>query len=654
MGNLLEQVQALAAITPDEGYINEKDLVQNMRQMTALANQIVVEFSKVEPSMQTIYNLRDDFENLAERTITIVNNYENEIHQTNETAQQIISNLTQQTDKLRQDIEEILNVGSNFESISEEIHVLLTTNETVISLTEDFQQLVESTGIEFIKSGTSSWVEPRDRVKGRLYAEVQNAINFGREPYTHPEIDIYVGDHDGPIVKKFTIAPTDNGTYEAGTSATITSISATIEARSGHFVDHALLIDDDDTVLAVYDWSKNSPKLTSAAVNFSITGNLSISRTHVYKIIAFDETGASDAYFSNPQKFVYPFYHGSMPGGTTSVTPDSITARIRSGNIVMDVIRPTTIVNLVFTFTAAADVFLYPKEYGRLESLTSISGDVLAQYDVIEMNYHGTDYLCYLNSGAVFSENNYQLRLKFPDPAIDPPYGVAKIKPLAEAYIAEGTGFTSTGINVEVTDTNAPIKEIRVYDGDTLVANANHSNFGIPSGFTIGKLVLSWDSTKFAGFKRYRVEIEDTDGRIGKIMSSAINFVSPTYFRLILGNDTDKFELPMTDENLRAAIRRSKDLMVQMFPAPMYSLKESHGKQAVSGGTRVIRDVLIFPTSFGAPVRILDNTTDRASDYVRQRVSVDGIDYWVYAGPAPTPDSADPSKGIYNRTFIFK
>lgn len=654
MGKLLDQVQELAAMTPDEGYINEKDLVQNMRRMTALANQIVVEFSKVEPSMQTIYQLRDDFENLADRTITIVNNYETEIRHTNETAQQIISNLTQQTDKLRQDIEEILNIGSNFESIAEEIHVLLKTNETVVSLTEEFQQLVKSTGIEFIRSGDSSWVEPKNRVKGRLYAEIQNTINFGREPYTHPTVDIYAGDHDGPIVKKFTIAPTDNGTYELGTSHAITSISATIDARPGHYVDHAILLDDDGTVMAVYDWSKSNPKLTTAAVSFSITGNLQISRTHVYKIIAFDETGASDAYYSNPQQFVHPFYHGSMPGGTTSVTPDSIAARIKSGDITMDVIRPETIVNLVFTFTAAADVFLYPKEYGEILALLSVSGDVLAQYDVIEMKYHGTDYLCYLNSGAVFSENNYQLRLKFPDPEIEPPAGVAKIRPLAEAYVPEGTGFTSTGINVMVTEANDPIKEIRVFDGDTLVANANHENFGIPSGFTTGKCVLNWDPTKFAGFKSYRVEIEDTSGRVGKITSSSINFVNPTYFRLVLGNDADKFELPMTDENLRAAIHRNKDSMLQMFPAPMYALKESHGKQEVYGNTRVIRDILMFPASFGAPVRILDNTTDRASEYIRQRVLIDGIDYWVYVGPAPSPDDTDPTKGIYNRTFIFK
>lgn len=654
MGALLDQVQALAAISPDDGYVNEKDLVQNMRRMTALAQQIVYEFSKVEPSMQTIYDLRDDFENLAERTITIVNKYETDISNTNQTAQQIISNLNQQMNTLQTNIEEIFNIGSNFESIAQEINVLLSTNETVIALTEEFSQLIESSGIAFIQQGTSSWVEPKNRVKGKLYAEIQNTINTGRNPYTHPEVDIYAADHDGPVVKNFLVSPKDNATFEVGTVATIASISATIEAKPGRGVSHAILSDDDGTVMAVYDWSNNETKTTTATISFSITGNLSINRTHIYKLTVFDETGASDEYFSNPLTFVHPFYHGSMPGGTTSVTPESIQARISGGYITKDVVQKQTTMNLIYSFTAAADVLLYPKEYGDLVSLTSVDGEVLSHYTKIEMKFHGTDYLCYLDSGATFSQSNYQLRLKFKDPEVVPPSGIAKIRPLAAAYLPEGMSRISTGIRVIVKSTNAPIKEIRVFDGNMMVANANHQNFGLSSGFTTGTCILSWDETKFAGYKRYKVEIEDTSGRVGEIYSTAIDFINATYFHLVRGNDADKFELPMTDALLREAIHRNKDSMRQMFPEPMYFLRESHGNQAVTGSSRVIRDVLIYPAEYGTPVRILDNQTDRSSEYVKQRVSLNGVDYLVCVGPAPTPSTSGSSKGVYNRTFMFK
>ena len=68
MGALLDKVEELARMSPDDGYVNEKDLVQNMRRMTALAQQIVYEFKQVEPSMEIVYKLRDDFEDLADRT----------------------------------------------------------------------------------------------------------------------------------------------------------------------------------------------------------------------------------------------------------------------------------------------------------------------------------------------------------------------------------------------------------------------------------------------------------------------------------------------------------------------------------------------------------------------------------------------------------
>lgn len=654
MGALLDKVQELARMSPDDGYVNEKDLVQNMRRMSALAQQIVYEFSKVEPSMETIYQLRDDFENLSERTITIVNNYEEAINKANQNAQQIINNLLEQTDFIRNNINELLNIGSNFESIASQIDVLLKTNETVVSLTEDFINLMASSGITFIQSGTDSWIEPKDRTKGKLYAEIRDTIILERTPYEHIEIDPSIADHDGPEVKKFTIAPIDNGIFEIGEPATVASITATIEARMDHTIASAILYDEDDTVMAVYDWSKNVPALTTATVSFSVTGNLTITASKTYKLRVFDETGASDEYFSNPMTFVHPFYHGSMPGGTTAVSPDAIRARIDSGDIVKDIIKKETIVNLIYTFTAAADVVLYPKEYGELENLTSVNGDVLAQYTKTEMEFHNTDYLCYLNSGATFSENNYQLRLKFPDPEIAPPSGIAKIKPVAMQYCKEGTGYTATGINVIIKDANAPIKEVRVYDNKNLIANANHENFGIPDGFTVGTIVLTWDATKFAGFKEYKVEVEDTDGRVGTITSAKIDFIQPTYFDLILGNSPDKFDLPMTDESLRDAIHRNKTRMTQMFPAPLYSLKESHGGQEVSGLTRVIRDVLIYPTTYGSLIRILDNTTDRLSEYKVQRVSLDGVDYYVYAGPAPSPDETNPVLGVYNRTFVFK
>ena len=654
MGALLDKVEELARMSPDDGYVNEKDLVQNMRRMTALAQQIVYEFKQVEPSMEIIYQLRDDFEDLADRTITIVNNYETAINQTNQNAQQIINNLLEQTDFIRNNINELLNIGSNFESIATQIDVLLKTNETVVSLTEDFINLAASSGITFIQSGTDSWIEPRDRVKGKLYAEIRDTIIIDREPYNHVEVDPSIADHDGPEVKKFTIAPIDNGVFEIGEPATVASISATIEARDGHSVASAILFDEDDTVMAVYDWSKNTPKLTTASISFSVVGNLTITASKTYKIRVFDETGASDEYFSNPMTFVHPFYHGSMPGGTTSVSPEAINARIISGDIVKDIIEKKTTMNLIYTFTAAADVVLYPKEYGELENLTSINGDVLEQYTVTEMEFHNTEYLCYLNSGATFSENNYQLRLKFPDPEVAPPSGIAKIKPVAMQYCKEGTGYTATGINVTIKDANAPIKEIRVYDGKTLIANANHENFGITEGFTVGTCVLTWDDTKFAGFKEYRVEVEDTEGRVGEITSAKIDFIHPTYFDLILGNSVDKFELPMTDESLRDAIHRNKNRMTQMFPAPLYTLKESQGGQEVSGLTRVIRDVLIYPTSYGSLIRILDNTTDRLSEYKVQRVALNGVDYYVCTGPAPSPDETNPVLGVYNRTFVFK
>lgn len=654
MGVLLDKVESLAAYSLDKGYKETEDLVQNMRRMTALAHEIVVEFSKVEPSMQIIYDLRDDYLNLEERTIEIVNKYQNDINNTNQNAQQIINNLMEQTDFIRNNINDLLNIGSNFESIASQINVLLKTNEEMVALTEDFINLKASTGTTFIKAGTSTWVEPKDRIAGMLYAEEQTTINTGRNPYTHPVPNPNIADHDGPMVNRFIIAPTDNGIFEVGEPATVASISATIAARSGHSIAKAILFDNDGGVMAVYDWSKNEPKLTSASVSFSITGNLTITTNKRYSLRVFDETGASDLFYTNPMTFVHPFFHGSMPGGTTSVTPDSINDRIRSGHIKKSLLTKQTTMSFVYNFTAAADVLLYPKEYGRLEKLTSVDGEVLDHYTVTEMKFHNTDYYCYLNSGATFSQNNYQLRLKFKDPEIAPPTGYAKIKPLAAGYLKEGTGFTTTGIAVTVESANANIKEIRVFDNKMLVANANHANFGLSNGFRTGTCILTWDASKFAGYQDYDIEVEDVDGRVGKFTSSSIDFINPTYFTFIKANDANQFNLPMTDNSLRTAIHATKDKMEQMFPAPTYMIKEVHGGQSVTGNDRVVHDLIMYPSNYGALTRILNNTIDITSEYKSQRVAIDGVDYWIYVGPAPSPDSSGDIKGTYNRTFMFK
>lgn len=657
MGEILEKVKELAAAAPDQGYLNELDLVQNMRRMTALANQIVVEFSKVEPSMTTIYELRDDYENLEERTLTIVEKYKSDIENFNQEMQIIINNLRSQSDEIMENIEELLQIGENFGSISEEINHLLSMSDQVIQMEAEIEELKAGLGIVEVTPGTDTWVEPANRKKGKFYAEIRNAMVFDRDPVKHTEADPTIMDHKGPTVEKFVLAPHDGGVFQAGKTETITSITAEIKAQADHKIASAILYDGDE-ILAVFDWSKNNPMLAQAQIAFTPNGGIVASGTRQFKIRAFDETGASDEYFSKEIKFVHPFYHGSLPAQTTEVTATMIKTRIEGQFIKPTVIEKFTGThNFIFTYESGTDILMYPKEYGDLESMTTLEGDELEKHTktVIEdFDTEGVPYIAYHTSGATFTQTDQQMQVKFPDPEPAAPTGYAKIKPLAFAYLATGAVQSITGIEVTVSTAAAKIKEIRVLDGNKVVGNLN-SNNGLAGDFQTGTATITWDEIKITGQKGYTIEVEDNDGRVGKFTSSYINFMSPTYFGFIYKNSAQQFNLPMEDSALRKDLKAALPGMKQMFPKPIWFIKESQGNVPVTGDAAFTHDLICYPTEYGQVARITDGDgTNRLSEYKTQRVNVDGVDCYVMVGPAPTALKDPADKGAYNRTFHFK
>lgn len=160
------------------GYNSNVDLIQNMREMTALAAKLSEEFAAVEPSMETIFALRDDFENLEARTIEIVNNYETNIQNSQAEAQKIIDDLNVEVERIRSNIDELLNLSDNFESIADEIATLVQMKSTVDDLVTRMEELEKKGSFVVIHEGEDD-IPVEERTAGNYYLRVTDQMVSG-------------------------------------------------------------------------------------------------------------------------------------------------------------------------------------------------------------------------------------------------------------------------------------------------------------------------------------------------------------------------------------------------------------------------------------------------------------------------------------------
>lgn len=142
-----------------------EDLLQRMAKLTGKVTELATQVDEVSPAMETILQIRDQLVTLEDKTITIVNQFQEQIFNKEDQADQIILNLNEEVKRIETHISDLLDLSENFESIADEIKELLALKEQVAKL-EDYVGNVSDT-TSTVVSDTNIPVD--DREEGKLY-----------------------------------------------------------------------------------------------------------------------------------------------------------------------------------------------------------------------------------------------------------------------------------------------------------------------------------------------------------------------------------------------------------------------------------------------------------------------------------------------------
>ena len=177
-----------------------KDLLQRLAELTAKTTEFIEKVDGIEPAMNTIYNLRDQMENLENRTITIVSQFQEQIFLKEDQADQIILDLNEEVQRVEDHIDDLLGLAEGFESIVDEINTLLGIESRVQEL-EKYISSVENSSSTTIIGPDDDDV---DRVDGNLYMVQGSTTSSGGKTY----IETSYEDADGNIMSFVTSSDT--------------------------------------------------------------------------------------------------------------------------------------------------------------------------------------------------------------------------------------------------------------------------------------------------------------------------------------------------------------------------------------------------------------------------------------------------------------
>ena len=145
------------------GYSEEKDLIQNVKDLESQIEGMLSKFSEVEPSINEMLELKEQFENLKESTLSIIDKYDNTLENKTQEMNDLLESCRSQFKQVTNDVESLVNLQVNFTDIEDKINRCL-------SLSTDVTNLVS--GPFVMMNGSSGYVKPTDRLPYKYYLNV--------------------------------------------------------------------------------------------------------------------------------------------------------------------------------------------------------------------------------------------------------------------------------------------------------------------------------------------------------------------------------------------------------------------------------------------------------------------------------------------------
>ena len=147
-----------------------KDLIQRIKELSSKFNTIEKEFADIGPAMETIISIRDQLHNIEKRTISIVDQFQDQIFGMEDKADQIIIDLNKEVVRIETHIDDLLGLAENFGNIADEIKELLALSDKVNDLQKTLDSM-DGGGTSISKPGENVPLE--DRKDGQLYIDVK-------------------------------------------------------------------------------------------------------------------------------------------------------------------------------------------------------------------------------------------------------------------------------------------------------------------------------------------------------------------------------------------------------------------------------------------------------------------------------------------------
>lgn len=128
-------------------YSEELDIIQNMKNLSQEVSDALATLSQVEPSIQEILQLKDQFQNLSDSTLEVVNEYEDKLESVSGKLQDLLTNARSQFKQVTDDVEALVNLEVDFVSIKDKITNCLELNDTLVGLLSGTTVMMSSDNI---------------------------------------------------------------------------------------------------------------------------------------------------------------------------------------------------------------------------------------------------------------------------------------------------------------------------------------------------------------------------------------------------------------------------------------------------------------------------------------------------------------------------
>lgn len=149
-------------------YNEQKDLIQNIKDLYLHVDELNESVGRIEPSMEDILRLRDEFENLSDSTLAVIKQYESTLDEKTSEYNNLLIDCKSQFQQVTNDVEALVQLQVNFESIRDSIVKCLELSATLADLVQGPFILMEGESIPI-----------KDRVPYKHYLKVTDSVAIG-------------------------------------------------------------------------------------------------------------------------------------------------------------------------------------------------------------------------------------------------------------------------------------------------------------------------------------------------------------------------------------------------------------------------------------------------------------------------------------------